>query len=68
MSSMFLTHEEVCDLTGARTKAGQIETLKRNGIRHAVKRNGWPSVTTAAIIQTQPAAQDQPGWKPRKTG
>ncbi len=68
MSSMFLTHEEVCDLTGARTKAGQIETLKRNGIRHAVKRNGWPSVTTAAIIQDQSATQTQPGWKPRKAG
>lgn len=25
----FLTHEEVCELTGARTKARQIEVLKR---------------------------------------
>ena len=68
MSSMFLTHEEVCDLTGARTKARQIGALKRNGIRRAIKRSRWPSVTTAAIIQTQPAAQDQPGWRPQKTG
>lgn len=68
MQPMFLTHEEVCDLTGARTKAGQIETLKRNGIRHTVKRNGWPSVTTAAIIQDQSAPTEQRGWKPRKAG
>ncbi|WP_122734896.1 DUF4224 domain-containing protein, partial [Pseudomonas viridiflava] len=40
----FLSHEEVCELTGARTKAGQIAVLARNGIRHTIKRTGWPCV------------------------
>lgn len=69
MSDMFLTHEQVCELTGAKTRAGQLETLKRNGIRHTVKRNGWPSVATAAIIQDglkTSAADIQQTWKPRK--
>ncbi|WP_188636886.1 DUF4224 domain-containing protein [Halopseudomonas pertucinogena] len=63
---MFLTHEEVCELTGARTKAGQLENLRRNGVRHTIKRNGWPSVTKAAVIQGH-ADQGEPlAWRPRK--
>lgn len=63
---MFLTHEEVCELTGARTKAGQLENLRRNGIRHTIKRNGWPSVTKAAIIQDAIENNVPTTWKPRK--
>lgn len=63
---MFLTHEEVCELTGARTKAGQLENLRRNGIRHTIKRNGWPSVTKAAIIQSWPDQGETLTWKPKK--
>ncbi|MCF9009443.1 DUF4224 domain-containing protein, partial [Pseudomonas carnis] len=33
MEIHFLSHEDVCELTGARTKAGQIQVLSRNGIR-----------------------------------
>lgn len=29
MTIQFLSHEEVCELTGARTKAGQILNLKK---------------------------------------
>lgn len=45
----FLTHEEVCELTGARTKAGQVLNLKKNGIRHTIKVSGWPCVTVFAV-------------------
>lgn len=70
MSSIeFLSHEELCELTGAGQKAGQIAVLIKNGIRHTIKRNGWPCVTTAALIG---AAVEQPqeksGWQPRKAG
>ncbi len=62
----FLSHEEVCELTGARQKAGQIEALIRNGIRHTIKRNGWPCVTTAAIIGTTEKRTIREKWQPRK--
>ncbi|MFE1816450.1 DUF4224 domain-containing protein [Metapseudomonas otitidis] len=62
----FLTHEEVCQLTGARQKAGQIKALIRNGIRHTIKRNGWPCVTTAAIIGSPEQRVMREKWQPRK--
>lgn len=49
MDIQFLSHQEVCELTGAKTKAGQISVLVRNGIRHTIKRSGWPCVITAAL-------------------
>lgn len=63
----FLSHEEVCELTGARTKQRQIDNLKRNGIRHTIKVNGWPSVTAMAVTSVG-AASEQARWKPRKAG
>ncbi len=63
---MFLTHDEVCELTDARTKAGQIENLKRNGIRHTIKRSGWPSVTKTAIMSPEVSINDKTAWQPRK--
>lgn len=69
MSSIeFLSHEEVCQLTGARTKAGQIANLKRNGIRHSIKVNGWPSVTANAVMAVGPAVAEVQAWKSRKAG
>lgn len=65
---LFLSHEEVCELTGARTKAGQVAVLKQNGIRHTIKRSGWPCVARCAITGN-PAAEVAPtGWAPRKAG
>ncbi|WXL27721.1 DUF4224 domain-containing protein [Ectopseudomonas mendocina] len=70
MSSIeFLSHDQVCELTGARTKAGQISVLKKNGIRHTIKLNGWPSVTTQAITSTGTETPDiKSAWQPRKVG
>lgn len=64
----FLSHEEVCVLTGARTKAGQIAVLARNGIRHTIKRTGWPCVISAALIGGKDVAKESSGWQPRKAG
>ncbi|MBD8092043.1 DUF4224 domain-containing protein [Pseudomonas fluorescens] len=62
----FLSHEEICELTGARTKAGQILNLKRNGIRHTIKMNGWPSVTAMAVTAVGMSEPEKLLWKPRK--
>ncbi|HBN9635933.1 hypothetical protein APA73_09745 [Pseudomonas aeruginosa] len=65
----FLTHEEVCEPTGARAKAKQIEVLKKNGIRHTVKANGWPCVITDSLLAPATAAKpEKTGWTPRKAG
>lgn len=63
----FLSHEEVCTLTGAKTKAGQITILKRNGIRHTIKRSGWPCVIASALAGDPVGiiASEKPTWKPR---
>lgn len=64
----FLSHEDVCQLTGARTKAGQIAVLIRNGIRHTIKRTGWPCVTAGAVAGNREAIKEAGGWQPRKAG
>jgi Domain of unknown function (DUF4224) len=63
----FLTHDEVCELTGARTKTGQILNLKRNGVRHTIKVSGWLCVTVFAMTGHGPAPAeeyDAPKWVP----
>jgi hypothetical protein len=66
MTIQFLSHEEVCELTGARTKAGQILNLKKNGVRHTIKVNGWPSVTAMAVTAVGTFEAEKPVWKSRK--
>lgn len=66
MNIQFLSHEEVCELTGARTKAGQILNLKKNGIRHSIKRSGWPAVTALAVTAVGAYEPEKPVWTPRK--
>lgn len=63
----FLSHEDVCTLTGAKTKAGQVVVLQRNGIRHTIKRNGWPCVVSAALLpSTADRKPEKVEWQPRK--
>ncbi|MCU0070644.1 DUF4224 domain-containing protein [Pseudomonas koreensis] len=64
----FLSHEEVCTLTGAKTKAGQLMVLKRNGIRHTIKRSGWPCVLASALTGEPVTAAEKPKWQPRLVG
>ncbi|AZF05668.1 MULTISPECIES: DUF4224 domain-containing protein [unclassified Pseudomonas] len=62
----FLSHEDVCELTGAKTKAGQIMVLSRNGIRHTIKRNGWPCVISASLLAGKKDRQPEKAeWQPR---
>jgi hypothetical protein len=63
---LFLSHEQVCELTGARTKAGQIAVLKRNGIRHTIKASGWPCVVASALTGDPTSTESKPRWAPRK--
>ncbi|MNC80123.1 protein of unknown function [Pseudomonas linyingensis] len=67
MEPLFLSHREVCEMTGAGTKAGQVRVLVKNGIRHTIKANGWPCVARAAILGTQ-EKHEKPAWQPRKAG
>lgn len=64
----FLSHEEVCTLTGAKTKAGQVLALKRNGIRHTIKRSGWPCVIASALNGEVAVKSEKPKWQPRLVG
>lgn len=62
----FLSMEEVKTLTGSGTKAGQIMILKRNGIRHTIKRSGWPCVIASALTGEPVSPIQKPTWQPRK--
>lgn len=62
----FLSHQEVCELTGARTKAGQVLNLKRNGVRHTIKMNGWPSLTAQPVTAAGPIQAEKAVWSPCK--
>ena len=63
--SLFLTRDEVAELTGAKLKRRQIAVLVRNGIRHTINAAGWPMVTRAAVEGGAVLAAPAP-WKPRK--
>jgi hypothetical protein len=49
---LFLTLDQVKELTGAKTKRLVIENLRANGVRHTIKHNGWPAVAFAAVVGT----------------
>jgi hypothetical protein len=64
--SLLLTRAEVAELTAARTKAGQIAVLRRNGIHYIVAADGWPSVPRVAV-ESPPARRTavheaEPNW------
>ena len=48
---MILTRAEVVELTGRKTRAGQIAVLAQNGVRFLIAADGWPRVLEAAVIQ-----------------
>lgn len=63
---MFLSREEVTELTGAKLKAGQIRVLQRNGIRHYINVAGWPVVPRSAVDGLPPPAAREQTWMPNK--
>lgn len=74
MSATFLTagvDSEVAELTRAKTRARQIEVLRRNAVPFIVAADGWPVVARAAVEGGKQPAQDARPWQPdvlRKAG
>lgn len=63
---MFLTSEQLFELTGRKVARAQIEVLRRNGIPFFVTARGHPRVTRVAIEGG--AASNAPqatAWTPR---
>lgn len=46
---MFLTDEQLADLTGLKQPAAQIRWLQRNGVDHYVRADGKPRVLMSAL-------------------
>lgn len=64
---MFLTAEELAELTGRKIKSKQIEALRRMGLPFHVNAVGKPVVSAAAIEgRKQPVAAAAPVWQPPK--
>jgi hypothetical protein len=63
---LFLTEDELADLTGRRVRRLQIEALKRMLIPFHVNALGKPVVTRAAVLGQQ-VTKPEPsrGWAPR---
>lgn len=63
MSDLFLSREDVRDLTGYTVKAKQIEQLRRMGIAFFVNGCGRPVVTFSAI-EGRKQPETVAAWKP----
>ena len=62
--NLFLTPEELRDLTGFSVKSKQIEQLRRQRIPFFVNGHGRPVVTVAAVKgEKDVAAAPQKGWR-----
>lgn len=59
MSALFLSTEDLHELTGYTQGAAQIRWLRKNGIQHTVRADGKPRVVPAALLPGQ-----QPVKKP----
>ncbi len=54
MSALFLTPDELHELTGAQKKSKQKEVLRKNRIAFVERSNGTPVVMRAAFMQPAP--------------
>lgn len=55
---MFLSRDQIAELTGYVRASKQLEWLRKNGIRHWVGRTGRPVVPCSAIDGTPTSAHD----------
>lgn len=63
---MFLSRDQTRELTGAATRARQIDVLRRNGIPFVVNAAGWPVVTVSAVEGQRGAVTvQQKAWTPK---
>lgn len=64
MSAMFLTKDEVAELTGRQLKAKQIAQLRTMRIAFWINADGVPVVARTAIEGTRPASVAvEPKWE-----
>ena len=61
---MILTRAEVVELTGRKTRAGQIAVLAQNGVRFIIAADGWPRVLEAALVSWLPEPVPVPAERP----
>lgn len=73
MSDLFLTREEVKELTGRVLRSKQVDHLRAIGIPFFLNAAGWPMVTRSVIdpsIRYHPTPETTHTWQPaalRKT-
>lgn len=60
MSALFLTAEEIKELTGTRIKSRQLEVLRQNSIGFVKNANGSPVVVREALVQSMSGVQQKP--------
>lgn len=60
---MFLTADDLVELTGRRIKSKQIEALRRMGLPFHVNAVGKPVVPSAAIEGRKPPPAPAPVWQ-----
>lgn len=63
---MFLTADDLVELTGRRIKSKQIEALRRMGLPFHVNAVGKPVVPASAIEGRKPPPASAPMWQPPK--
>jgi hypothetical protein len=65
MMAMFLTPDELAELTGRRVKSKQIEVLRRMGVPFRVNACGKPIVATCVIEGSKlpPPVAAKPVWR-----
>lgn len=67
MSDMFLTEDEVCELTAKRQHAAQIRVLRQMGIEHRERPDGSVAILRAhveAILGVTPAKRTRKKTEP----
>jgi hypothetical protein len=62
---MFLTRDELAELTGYKVAKCQITWLIRNGVKHWVAKTGKPQVPRSAIDGTAKSPDDSQPFEPR---
>jgi len=60
---MFLTSDELAELTGRKIKSKQIDALRRMGLPFHVNAVGKPVVAVSAIEGRKQAAPAKPTWQ-----
>jgi hypothetical protein len=61
--TMFLTRDQIAELTGYKMPSKQIFWLTRNGVRHWVAATGWPVVPCSAIDGASKRQDDLPPFE-----